>query len=250
MFLVKEYNCYDGTMPYLENDSQQCKDEIDNLDNAKYSDQKSFYEKNEDKKCLEQCPIECEETAFSAGVTSLQFPTVTYSEVLSYNENVSAYFEDTRGANQINLIKNSVLAVNVYYKYDTFMEVREQPEALWIDFMSTIGGAVGVCLGISILSFVELFEIVVDTLLEHCGWESKPKNKKPKNDQNKKEPHEYQEKPPQQQIDKHQELESQKIQEEHTKHDTNATAHYEKIDASVINVKPATPDNSSDHTKY
>ena len=199
--------------------------------------------------CLDQCPIECEETAFSAGVTSLQFPTVTYSEVLSYNENVSSYFDDTRGNNQINLIKASVLSINVYYKYDTFMEVREQPEALWIDFMSTIGGAVGVCLGISILSFVELIEIGIDHLLEKFGWESQPKKKKTPMMDPAKEQHELQVKQQQQfELQKQQEMENQKIQSEKVS-DLYATPIYEKIDASVLNVKPATPDNSSDHSK-
>ena len=182
---------------------------------------------------------------FSAGVTSLQFPTVTYSEVLSYNENVTKYFEDTRGKNQIDLIKNSVLAVNVYYKYDTFLEVKEQPEAQWFDFMSTIGGAVGVCLGISILSFVELIEIVIDTMLEKYGWERIPKKKKDKQSQksdHEKVNHDFQHHQSHFELQNQQDMQ-QKINAEQIKPDIDALLpQYEKTDASVINVKPASPD--------
>ena len=237
-------------MPYLEVDqSTPCPDEIDSLEYIKFTNKLEYYKKEENKNCLDQCPLECEETAFSAGVTSLQFPTVTYSEVLSYNENISAYFDDTRGVNQINLIKASVLAINVYYKYDTFMEVREQPEALWIDFMSTIGGAVGVCLGISILSFVELIEIAIDHMLEKFGWESEPKKGKTPQNYPTKEEHELQMK---QQIESQKQQEesgSQKAHAEQIKQDLYVSPQYEKIDSSVINVKPATPDNSPDHSK-
>ena len=187
-FLISHYGCYDSTLPYPQTDKsaikKPCEDEIDSEENSKYTDRKQYYEEDGDKKCLDQCPLECKEEKISAGITSLQFPTWTYSEVLSYNENVTGYFEDSRGRNQIDLIKSSVLAVNVYYKYDTFMEVKEQPESSWIDFMSTIGGAVGVCLGVSILSFVELLEVVIDSFIVYFGWEAPPKKKAPKQDPN------------------------------------------------------------------
>lgn len=60
-------------MPYLEtNTSQPCPDEISisngstnaAVENVKYTNKKSYYEKNEDKKCLELCPQECEGTFF------------------------------------------------------------------------------------------------------------------------------------------------------------------------------------------
>ncbi len=65
--------------------------------NRVFYDQEAFYKENQDSKCQEECPIECQYFMYETTVSSAQFPTITYGEVLIKNENISVNYKDYDG---------------------------------------------------------------------------------------------------------------------------------------------------------
>jgi hypothetical protein len=156
-FLFRSSHCQEESLPTVHADVAWC--------GAKVSaTKKEFYVKENDE-CLNRCPLECESVSYRTTVSSSQFPTVTYSEVLAYNENVSDYFSSAKGESQQGMVRSSVLSVNVFYKTDLYQKISEKPSVKIFEFVSNIGGVVGVFLGISLLSFVEVFELVCESIL-------------------------------------------------------------------------------------
>ncbi len=51
--------------------------------------------------------------------------------------------------------------------------VVEKPSKVVLDIISDIGGIMGLCIGASLMSFVELFDLAFNCLFIYCGCNSK-----------------------------------------------------------------------------
>ena len=60
------------------------------------------------------------------------------------------------------LIKQSVLALNVFYDNLAYTEITQQPKMQIFDIISNVGGLLGLFIGISFLSVIEIFEIIFE----------------------------------------------------------------------------------------
>ena len=58
-------------------------------------------------------------------------------------------------------LKQSVLSIYVYYDDLKYTIIRKSPKFEWLDLISNIGGIMGIFLGTSFLSFVEIIDILV-----------------------------------------------------------------------------------------
>ena len=59
-------------------------------------------------------------------------------------------------------MQDNLLAVNIYYKTLEVTEVKQNPSLTWFQVLSDLGGALGLCLGASIVTafeFIEFFDI-------------------------------------------------------------------------------------------
>jgi hypothetical protein len=61
--------------------------------------------------------------------------------------------------NDGNLWADGSLSVNVFYSTGTFTKINEKPAVTFATLLPDLGGRLGLFLGISILSFVEVFEV-------------------------------------------------------------------------------------------
>jgi hypothetical protein len=57
--------------------------------------------------------------------------------------------------------EKDIAVLQVYFKTPTVMEYQTFPSRSWIDFFSAIGGLLGLRIGLSIVTFVELFWLVL-----------------------------------------------------------------------------------------
>lgn len=87
--------------------------------------------------CQGQCPTECN--------------TVTYSVTPNYN----ILYEY--------LYKN-MTKINIYYDSFEYTVISQIPKIKMEDFLAGIGGILGLFLGASILSFVEIVEMVIELM--------------------------------------------------------------------------------------
>jgi hypothetical protein len=74
----------------------------------------------------------------------IYFETVQDGDVFTLNEKVyDAYEKD-------------IALIQVYFRKSTVFEMGSQPRMTWIDYFSTVGGLLGLVLGMGIISVIEL----------------------------------------------------------------------------------------------
>ena len=67
------------------------------------------------------------------------------------------------------IIKESVLAVNVFYPSSSLTRITEEAKTGIIDtVMPNIGGHLGLFLGMSVLTFVEVIELTFEIISNRC----------------------------------------------------------------------------------
>ena len=62
-------------------------------------------------------------------------------------------------------LKDSIVSFNIYYETLGYEKITEESTVSFSTLLSNIGAQIGLFLGISILSFLEIFELFVEMLL-------------------------------------------------------------------------------------
>jgi hypothetical protein len=58
--------------------------------------------------------------------------------------------------NSYDAYDKDIALLHIYFKRSTILQMGTQPTMTWIDFLSQVGGLLGLCIGISIITFIEL----------------------------------------------------------------------------------------------
>jgi len=140
-------------LKYLEESNCNCS--LNNFDDYLYkvcynsTEQKNCYDKfidNFNKKdidrCSDYCPIECETFSYDISIN------------LRTNQALST---------------SNIFGIYVYYEDLKYTLISQQPKIQFIDLISNIGGSLGLFVGISFISFLELFEILIEIIFIHFG---------------------------------------------------------------------------------
>jgi hypothetical protein len=61
-------------------------------------------------------------------------------------------------------VKERLLILNVYYSKLSYIKISESPKTSINDLLSNLGGTLGLYVGISFLSFIEIVEIVMEII--------------------------------------------------------------------------------------
>ena len=130
-----------------------------------YEQQNDFFGEKLDE-CEIHCPLECEYNTYDVELTSIEFPTLQFYNVFKKDE---VYFKSIQDnfktdLTTYNMFKDNFLSVNLYYPYTQYVYITQSPKTSGIDLLSQIGGSLGMFLGISIFSFIEVFEIILKIL--------------------------------------------------------------------------------------
>jgi hypothetical protein len=84
--------------------------------------------------CLSSCPLECDSVTYELSLSSMKFS--------DGNENITGF--------------------NAYYADSTYTTITELAKQEFLDLISNIGGNLGLFIGISFLSFAEIFELLFE----------------------------------------------------------------------------------------
>lgn len=98
--------------------------------------------------CEVQCPQQCDSITYEASIQ-----TSTYMSNTPDRMNYAMLFP----GRQIN--ESTALSVEVYFAELRYEEIEEQENITTIEFIANIGGHLGLFLGLSLLSFSEVFEL-------------------------------------------------------------------------------------------
>ena len=119
---------------------------------------RDFRKKDQYEKCYEYCPLEC---------NSMNFVVNTYHGQLPINGNIS---NETKkdyylsGFDSFEEMRKHFISIYVYYNDFKYTFISEEPRTELFNFISNIGGILGLFLGISFLSFIEIFEILFEIM--------------------------------------------------------------------------------------
>ena len=109
-------------------------------------------------KCDQYCPLECESISFSVTPFFEPMPTSGLISSLSKSDYYLDRFNTYEEANK------HYISIFIYYKELKYTLISQEPKLEIFVFVSNIGGILGLFLGISFLSFVEIFEILFEII--------------------------------------------------------------------------------------
>ena len=169
--MFKRFHCQELYFPNIGFTNETCPTLFDSLNASDYR-QKYYDEPENDILCSKSCRDECEYLNYDTVVSNSLFPSSKYSQVIITNENISKMFDDNNNnidstsssMPDYDTIKSGVLAASVYYSSEMYNRIREKPSTEFEVFVSNLGGNLGLFLGISLLSFIELIEVFYEWL--------------------------------------------------------------------------------------
>ena len=84
--------------------------------------------------------------------------------LLAFINNTQYDFETVLGVDEITMevIQKSFLTLHIHYSELEYTLISEQPSLSAIDLIANIGGSLGLFIGISLLSFLEIVEILIE----------------------------------------------------------------------------------------
>lgn len=124
-----------------------------------YKEFASFYADNIDEKCGMKCPLECDAIKYPVTLTYLDYPTEAY-----YNKLIKeSRFKNLRPIT-FEKLKNRLIFLNIYYSEFQYKKIQEVEKMTIIDLVAGIGGTLGLFIGISFLSLIEILHVAVEII--------------------------------------------------------------------------------------
>ena len=121
----------------------------------------NFFEKN----CYPLCPLECNTTEYNAYQSINMFSKDVYLDVIKAKKKfISKY--DNKTLNDQAII-NGILKVNIYYDSLSYTQITESVSMNQVSLLAAIGGFMGLFLGMSLMTLVELLEIFMKFLIKN-----------------------------------------------------------------------------------
>jgi hypothetical protein len=171
--VVAKCKCYNPTMPFWRNDTGPCLSYWQaNCDIEQFID---FFSQDVGSVCGKDCPLECDMLKYSISTSFMAYPSVAYANFLSNNPNFRSIYSNATNASYED-IRNNVLSLNIYYDTLSYMQISEKEKLSTVELVSNLGGTLGLFLGISFLSFVELADLALQICLSLSCTKSKKKS--------------------------------------------------------------------------
>ena len=168
--MCKCYVLYIDTSPYSQRDASPCtdKDQIKCLD-----ENTDFLFAKSENNCIE-CRTQCTKTSFSTTVSSGSFSSGNWINFLNrslFLKNGSKYLSNSD-------IQKRMTCFNIYFEELKYTNYTQIPKMTISQLVSSIGGYLGILLGASILTVIEILEI---SLMIISAFIKKRINQKKKN---------------------------------------------------------------------
>jgi hypothetical protein len=162
-FIISNCSCFDPEKENLFQNYTPCLTQTEQ--DCMFTGRKSYYGSNLFKKCRdEECPIECTSSDYSIGISMSDYPSREYVEFLKTDPNITRKYIEENETITFEKLRESLVCVKIYFKNFQYTKISESPVYTPIDLVSNIGGQLGLFIGISVLSTVEMIEILIEIL--------------------------------------------------------------------------------------
>ena len=108
-------------------------------------------------KCLNYCPLECDSITYSI---SSRVETITASGNITNTINDPEF----KRFDSYEEIKKKYFSISIYYPELKYTFITQNPKMEMFDLVSNIGGILGLFIGVSFLSFIEIFELIFEVI--------------------------------------------------------------------------------------
>lgn len=160
--VIQECNCYITSLDPI-NSKSPCINL--NQTSCNYAAASKFYGQDIKSICGSRCPLECVQNYIYTSISSIDYPKEAYADNL-LKQNIPAinnfksfsYSQDKA----YSMLKKQILSLNIYYEDLKYTIVSDSIKTSPLDFVSALGGTLGLFLGMSFLSLVELVEILIE----------------------------------------------------------------------------------------
>ena len=150
--IIQSCSCYDLRYPQLFNYEISCSS-VEKYDCS--TNVTIFFRQNQiDNECLSNCPLECDSVQYDLSLSSSSYPSRQAYDLFS-SQVVGLSYEQ---------VKSRTLELNIYYAELSYTKISESPQTSIIDLFSNIGGTMGLYVGVSFLSFVEIVEALLEII--------------------------------------------------------------------------------------
>ena len=115
--------------------------------------------------CSKLCPLECETINYDIQSSFSWYPAKAlryfWLDKICQQTNISDLDCNPYNPNiDYNTFPQSFLAFNVFFPYLEYTQINASPKTSWFDLISQIGGSLGIFLGLSVFSFLEILEVI------------------------------------------------------------------------------------------
>ena len=114
-----------------------------------------FFKEN----CYPLCPLECNTTQYKTYQSSNHFDSEIYFDVVRERTNFISEYDDQTLSNEA--IQKGLVKVNIFYESLSYTQIQETVKMNEVTLIATIDGFMGMFLGGSLMTFVELFDILI-----------------------------------------------------------------------------------------
>lgn len=120
--------------------------------------------------CAPDCPLECEAISYNSFMSHTDYPSKIYSSLLANNSEIIERYQRslidmhlpvTSTNITYEFLKSHMLELSVFYGELGYEKYEEFAKMDAVDLISDIGGTLGLFLGMSFLSFVEIIDIII-----------------------------------------------------------------------------------------
>ena len=162
--IIEKCDCHFGGMPVLLKNTKPCS----NLSQFEcYNNVSDIYVNRIQeftKICSQDCPLECETISFEVQLSSTALSLKLQFEALINDEEsmkkLAALYNESL---TYELYKDSFVFLKIFYPSMEYTEIIQSPKTTIIELISNMGGALGIFLGFSIFSLVEVIELALQS---------------------------------------------------------------------------------------
>ena len=170
LYAIKKCGCYDYSLPYIANYR------IDNLrvfgcfseqDLTCLEHNYNILFENFIEECDQFCIMECHPKYFSKTIYTATYPTTWYAnQFFKYNVLNETLLQNNLSSSILSFtyLQNTVSKVNIFYQELIYSSVSELPASSISDLISFTGGNLGLFLGMSLLTFIEMIDMVIQII--------------------------------------------------------------------------------------
>lgn len=155
---MEHFQCYDLRLPKFSNSElKPCM--------FKKTFKKLNYPSYNFTQCNSVCPFACKTTTFDVSISYSNYPS--YSSFLLDS---GFWFNSLQNSGldmkslDYAVYKQTVISVGIYFDHLKTVYATETPGSTLVDLIANIGGTIGLFTGASLLTFVELFELLFDSI--------------------------------------------------------------------------------------